>query len=239
LIRSLLVGVTAAVAIVVLGPIGLVAAWLSGSSRPLFVLASAGIRTILWVGGVRLVVRGRERLDPDIAYVFLANHVSNLDPPVAYLATGRDVRTLAKAEVFNIPVFGKVLKTAGFPAVHRGDRMKAIAALSAAAEVLADGHDFMAFPEGTRSATGELGAFKKGPFIMAIQAGAPIAPMILRGTREAWPRGSRLLRAGIVEIEFLEPIPTAALAVEDRDALRHRVRAAMAEALAASVPVLH
>jgi 1-acyl-sn-glycerol-3-phosphate acyltransferase len=239
LIRNVLVGITAAVTIVALGPVGLLTAWASGSSRPLFVLSSAGIRAILWVGGVRLVVSGRDRLDADTAYVFLANHVSNLDPPVAYLATDRDVRTLAKAEVFRIPVFGKVLKMAGFPAVHRGDRTKAIAALSAAAEVLADGHDFMAFPEGTRSPSGELGEFKKGPFIMALQAGAPIAPMVLRGTGEVWPKGTMRLQAGTVEIEFLDPVPTVELTVDDRDSLRHSVRAAMAEALATGAPVLH
>ena len=239
MIRSVVIGLTTAVAITLLGPPGLLIAWVSGSPRLLYKLARLGIWTIFAVGGIRLVVSGKKHLDPDVAYVFLANHVSNIDPPVAYMATGRDVRTLAKAEVFKIPVFGTVMRMAGFPAAHRGDRKKAISTLTAAAEVLGDGHDFMVFPEGTRSVTGKLGAFKKGSFVMAIQAGAPIVPVVLRGTREIWPRGSMRLCAGTVEIEFLEPVPTADLEMEDRDALRREVRDTMAAVLAANEPVLH
>lgn len=178
------------------------------------------------------MVRGHETLDPEQTYVFVANHVSNLDPPAAYLATDREIRTLAKAEVFNIPIFGRVLKMAGFPAVHRGDRNRAVETLTEAAAVLAAGHDFMAFPEGTRSRTGELGKFKKGPFIMAIQAQVPVAPMVLRGTREVWPRGSMRVSAGTVEIDFLEPLSTHGMTMDDRDELRGTVRDRMAEALA-------
>lgn len=228
MIRSLAVGLATGILILLLGPLGIVAAWISGSARPLYVLSTLGIRCILLVAGIRLVVRGHELLDPDETYVFVANHVSNLDPPVAYLATRREIRTLAKAEVFNIPIFGRVLKMAGFPAVHRKDRASAVAALTEAAAVLAAGHDFMAFPEGTRSKTGRLGEFKKGPFVMAIQAQKPVAPMVLRGTREVWPRGTMRLSTGTVEIDFLEPVQVGGLIMDDRDTLRLDVRARIA-----------
>ena len=131
------------------------------------------------------------------------------------------------------------MRRAGFPAVDRGDRRKAIAALKEAASALAEGHDFLAFPEGTRSETGALGEFKKGPFVMAIQGGVPVAPFVLHGTRDLLPKGSRRLAAGVVEVKFLEPVPTAHLSIKDRDVLLAEVRAMVAASLADADPVLH
>ena len=221
------------------GPAGLFVSWVTGSARPLHVLSRLTIRVILRLAGIRVVVSGRERLDPDQTYMFVSNHVSNLDPPVAYVATDRDVRTFTKIEVFRLPIFGRVMRRAEFPAVDRGDRRKAIAALKAAASALAEGHDFLAFPEGTRSETGALGEFKKGPFVMAIQGGVPVAPFVLHGTRDLLPKGSRRLAAGVVEVEFLEPVPTAHLSIKDRDVLLAEVRAMVAASLADADPVLH
>ncbi len=236
--RSLLVGTVAAVVLLILGSAGLLASWLSGSTRPLHVLSRLGIRIILRVAGIRLVVTGRERLADDETYMFVGNHVSNLDPPVSYLATGRDVRTFTKIEVFRLPIFGRVIRRAGFPAVDRSDRRQALAALKDAAAALADGHDFLAFPEGTRSDTGDLGEFKKGPFVMAIQGSVPVAPFVLRGTRELLPKGSSRVGSGVVEIEFLQPVATAHLSLKDRDALGSEVRGVVAASLAASEAVL-
>jgi 1-acyl-sn-glycerol-3-phosphate acyltransferase len=224
---------------VILGPAGLFVSWLSDSARPLHVLARLAIRVILRLAGIRVTVTGHERLAADQTYMFVGNHVSNLDPPVSYVAIARDVRTFTKVEVFRLPIFGRVMRRAGFPAIDRSDRRKAVAALKEAAAALAAGHDFLAFPEGTRSETGELGEFKKGPFVMAIQGGVPVAPFILRGTRDVLPKGSQRLDAGTVEVEFLEPVPTAHLTVKDRDALRGEVRAMVAAALADAGPLLH
>jgi len=239
LIRRFFVTSAALFALLVFGPAGLLVSWLSGSVRPLHVLSRLAIRVILRIAGIRVVVTGRERLAADETYMFVCNHVSNLDPPVAYVATGRDVRTFTKIEVFRLPIFGRVIRRAGFPAVDRSDRRKAIAALNEASAALAEGHDFLAFPEGTRSETGALGEFKKGPFVMALQGGVPVAPFVLRGTRELLPKGSQRLGAGVVEVEFLDPVPTAHLTVADREALRAQVREAVAAALADSEPVLH
>jgi 1-acyl-sn-glycerol-3-phosphate acyltransferase len=229
--RNLLVGTAAVLALLTFGPAGLLASWLSGSVRPLHKLSRLAIRVILRLGGVRLVVTGSERLAADETYMFVGNHVSNLDPPVSYVAIARDVRTFTKVEVFRLPIFGRVIRRAGFPAIDRSDRRKAIAALSAASAALAEGHDFLAFPEGTRSETGALGEFKKGPFVMAIQASVPVAPFVLCGTRDRLPKGSQRLSAGVVEVEFLEPVPTAHLSFEHRDELREEVRTAIAAAL--------
>lgn len=239
MIRRFVVGFAGAVALVAFGPAGLFVSWVTGSVRPLHVLSRLTIQAVLRIAGIRVVVHGHERLDPDQTYMFVGNHVSNLDPPVSYVAVHRDVRTFTKIEVFRLPIFGRVIRRAGFPAVDRGDRRKAIAALNEAASALAEGHDFLAFPEGTRSETGALGEFKKGPFVMAIQGGVPVAPFVLRGTRELLPKGSRRLGAGVVEVEFLEPVPTAHLSVKDRNSLMADVREMVATALADNDPVLH
>ncbi len=108
-----------------------------------------------------------------------------------------------------------------------------------AADALADGHDFLAFPEGTRSSGGSLGGFKKGPFIMALSAQAPVAPVLVHGTRDLLPPGSLLLRRGTVRVQFLDPVATTGLRMDDRDALRDRVHSLMSSALAAEAEVLH
>jgi 1-acyl-sn-glycerol-3-phosphate acyltransferase len=214
-------------------------AWVTRSPRPLFALAVPALRGLLRLGGVRLEIAGRERLDPDTAYVFVANHVSNLDPPVCMVSVGRDVRAVAKAELFRIPVLGQVFAAAGFPAVDRSDRSQAIGALGEAAEALSDGHDFLAFPEGTRGPSGSLASFKKGPFVMALSAGAPVAPLLVHGTRDLLPPGTLLLRPGIVRVQFLDPVSTDGLGTADRDTLRDQVHGLMSTALAAEAEVLH
>lgn len=232
MLRTLLTGLAVVVAIVVAGPLGLLAAWISGSPRPLYALAFPSVRFVMRVAGVRLTVRGRDNLDPSTTYLFVANHVSNVDPPVLMVAIGRNIRALAKAEVFRLPVFGSVLRAADFPAVHRNDRERAMRAVDMAAAALREGHDFLVFAEGTRSPDGTVQAFKKGPFVMAIKAQVPVAPIVIRGTRAIQPKGSLRVRPGDVTAEFLPPVPTAGMEFDDRNALRRRVHEMMTAALA-------
>lgn len=217
--------------VLVFGPIGILAALTSGSARPIFALAAPLVRSSLRVAGVRIRVRGREHVDPETAYLFAANHLSNADPPVLYTAIGRDVRVLAKAELFRIPVFGTLLRTAGMIPVHRRDRERSIEAVERGARALAAGTDFLVFVEGTRSPDGLLQPLKKGPFVMAIRAQAPVLPVVVRGTRAIQPKGSRLIRAGSVDVEFLPPVSTAGMDFDDRAILRDRVESRMRAAL--------
>ena len=119
--------------LLVFGPVGLFTAWVSGSPRALYFLSFRGIRLLAWVAGIRLEVRGRERLDPAQNYLFVANHQSNLDPPLLLLATDRNIRALAKASVFRMPVFGSVMRSASFIPVQRDDRDRAVRAVDEAA----------------------------------------------------------------------------------------------------------
>ncbi len=213
--------------LVTAAPAGILLSILFSSARPLFATAFPSLRLLIGAAGVRLRVSGRDRLEPDQAYVFVCNHQSNADPPIAFLVIHRTLAVLAKASLFKLPVLGTVFTRAGFVPVHRRDRERAIGAVERAAAGLRGGTDFLVFPEGTRSPDGRLLPFKKGPFVMAIEAGVPVAPIVIAGTREIQPKGSWVIRPGRVDVTFLDPIPTAGLQYEDRDQLLRRVRAAM------------
>jgi len=119
----------------------------------------------------------------------------------------------------------------GFVAVERADREKAMAAISRGADSLKAGNSFLIFPEGTRSRTGQLLPFKKGGFIMAIEAQAPIVPVAVQGGRDAMRKGSAFVRPVMVLVRVGSPIPTAGLTMADRDGLIARVRSEIAALL--------
>ena len=222
------VGLTA-----VLGPIGILAAVLRRSPDPLFDLALPSLRLLLWMAGVRLEIKGKEWLEIGETYVFMSNHRSNIDPPVAVLSIGRTLRVVTKAGLFRLPVLGRVFQVAGFIPVERQDHEQAVSALDGGVVALTKGHDILAFPEGTRSSDGRLLPFKKGPFVMAIKAQVRIAPLVVRGTRAVQSKGGIRINPGPVEVEFLQPISTTGLDYEDRQVLLERTRNRMSEALRA------
>jgi 1-acyl-sn-glycerol-3-phosphate acyltransferase len=223
-IRTALVGVVIVVYAIVVGLPALLIARLVGSPTVLYRVGQGGAWLGLKLAGVRLRVVGRQNLDTTQNYLFMPNHQSNLDPSVTMLGIGRDVRFMAKASLFRIPVLGRAMLGGGFVPVERDAREKAVAAVESAAQELRNGHDFLIFPEGTRSPDGRLLPLKKGPFILAIKAQAPIVPVAVRGTAALWPKGSVKIRAGSVTVEILDPIPTAGLDPEDRHAIRDIVQ---------------
>ena len=212
--------------------IGYGLARLSGSPALLYGLGRFGIRVALFLAGTRIVVEGRHLLGDARNTVIVANHVSHLDAPVLLQALGVDFRAVAKKEVFYFPMFSSVLRFAGFIEVDRADRAQATRAIARAVEALKRGSCFLIFPEGTRSRTGELGPFKKGGFVVAMDAGSRIVPMVLRGTGELMPRGGFRIRPGTVRVGVLDPVPAESYSYGDRDALVAEVRRRMAEALA-------
>jgi 1-acyl-sn-glycerol-3-phosphate acyltransferase len=210
----------------VVGPIGLLIAILFRWKRGLYALGHAGARLALAFAGIRYRVAGREHLPPS-AVVFCSNHESNVDPVVLFEALHPQLHVLYKAELHQFPIMGTVFDLGGFVPIDRGDRDKAMASIAAGADSLRAGNSFLIFPEGTRSRSGHLLPFKKGGFIMAIQAQAPIVPVAIQGGRAAMKKGSAFVRPVRVSVRIGKPISTAGLAVEDRDRLIEEVRAAV------------
>ncbi|HXH07124.1 MAG TPA: lysophospholipid acyltransferase family protein [Vicinamibacterales bacterium] len=230
IVRSILTYTFLCVYLVVAGAPLVAVALLAGSPRILYDAGAAGLRVAFALAGIRMRLTGREHIRRDGPAVYCANHTSAVDPPAAFLAL-RPVHPrlaiLYKAELRRVPILGRGFDLAGFVPVERGNRDRSIAAVDAAAAALAAGRSFLVYPEGTRSPTGELLPFKKGPFVLAIKAGAPIVPMVITGARESMEKGSALIRPACVRVRFGPPIETAGMTIEDRDRLAAAVRAAM------------
>jgi 1-acyl-sn-glycerol-3-phosphate acyltransferase len=173
-------------------------------------------------------VRGLERL-PKGTCILVSNHQSNFDPVVVFACVPKHIRFVAKAELFRIPFFGSWLKQLGNLRVERGGSDKDRKTLEDAVSAVREKVSVMFFPEGTRSADGELRKFKKGAAMLAIQAQVPLVPMALAGTREILPTGSPWIRGGRQAALIVgEPIPTAGMGEQDREALTQRSREAVA-----------
>jgi 1-acyl-sn-glycerol-3-phosphate acyltransferase len=175
--------------------------------------------------GVRVVVKGFERL-PHGASIVMANHSSNLDPDVLLpLLPGRVVIYL-KASLMKIPLLGYAMRLAGFIPVQRdGSVESAKAASELAQRALEQGSCLVLFPEGTRSRDGSLLPFKRGPFFLAMESGAPVAPVSIRGATRLLPKGSKNLKAGTVTVTFHSPLHPADYS--DKEDLMKAVRSAI------------
>lgn len=209
--------------------IGFPALYITGRIDLLWSLSLWAARTGYTLSGIRVRAVGREHLQPGQAYLFMANHTSNLDPPLITPLLGRRIAIIAKQELFKIPLFGRAMRAGSFVAVNRADRRSAVESVTNAAHVLQSGLGMMVFPEGTRSRDGRLLPFKKGPFHLAMEAGVPVVPITVVGTHEAWPKGTARLRAGEVKVYFHAPIDPKHF--ESREALMAAVRAAINSAL--------
>lgn len=187
-----------------------------------------GIRTSMHLAGVRVRAEGIENIPPGVC-VFAANHVSNLDPPAALIGIPRRISFLAKKEVFSVPIIRSALRLGKIVPVDREHTEAAIASIDhAVGIILRDGISFFVFPEGTRSRDGKLKTFKKGTFVMAIQAGAPVVPVSILGSRERMPKGKLFVIPGEILLRFGAPIDSKQFAVDEREELLERVRAAVA-----------
>jgi 1-acyl-sn-glycerol-3-phosphate acyltransferase len=185
--------------------------------------------------GVRLHVTGKEHMLPHETYLVMSNHQSLYDVPVLFQVIGSNLRMITKEELFRVPIFGKALAAGGFISIDRSNRRAAIRSLDRARALLASGTHVWIAPEGTRSKTGKLLPFKKGAFYLALEAGLPILPVTLSGTRNALPaKGLRSAPGADVRVAIhakIDPRPYAARGKAGRDALMKDVRRIMESAL--------
>lgn len=203
---------------------------LTGTSDVLYRWGRWGIGASMRLAGVRVRTEGVENI-PQGVCVFAANHVSNLDPPAALIGVPRRISFLAKKEVFSVPIVRTALRLGKIVPVDREHTEAAIASIDHAVGILREGISFFVFPEGTRSRDGNLRAFKKGTFVMAIQAGAPVVPVSILGSRERMQKGSLTTVPGEILLRFGAPIDSKQYGVEERKELLDRVRAAVATGL--------
>ena len=225
-VRSLLTYVVIVVYVVVVGPPTLLVAKLFGWKRGLYLAGHGGVGLALLLAGIRFRVVGRENVPPG-AVVYCSNHESNVDPAVLFQGLHPMIHILYKQELHQIPLMGMAFDLGGFVGVDRADRRKSIASVDRAVESLRGGNSFLIFPEGTRSRTGELLPFKKGGFIMALQAQAPVLPVAVSGGRASMRKGSAIVRPVTVTVRIGPPIYTQGMTVDDRDTLIEQARSAV------------
>jgi 1-acyl-sn-glycerol-3-phosphate acyltransferase len=230
--RSVVTYVAVSLYVLIAGPIGMLLAIAFRWQNLLYILGHAGVRLGLLLSGIRYRVAGAERLPRDRAAVYCSNHQSNVDPPVLFAALHPRMHILYKAEINAIPVLARAFRLGGFIPIDRRNKEAALRSIEEGARSIRAGNSFLIFPEGTRSKTGQLLPFKRGGFIMAIRAQAPLVPVAIQGGRAAMRRGSRLIHPVTISIRVGEPIETAGLDLNDRAALIERVSARIADLLA-------
>jgi 1-acyl-sn-glycerol-3-phosphate acyltransferase len=210
---------------VVLGTAGIIVCLVVPGGRGLMPLARLWSRIILGVCRVRwrVCLEGRDPPSPPAVYV--ANHQSLLDIPALVLAMPVDFRIVAKRSLLYVPVFGWALWLAGFIFIERHDRERAIRSLDRAANTIRDGTSIVVFAEGTRSRDGNLLPFKKGGFVLALQAGVPVIPVSLAGGHAVLAKGSLRVRPGEITVRFGAPIETGRYSMQSKDDLIDAVRA--------------
>jgi 1-acyl-sn-glycerol-3-phosphate acyltransferase len=185
-------------------------------------------RMVLFLAGVRLKVRGLEKLNQNCGCVYVGNHKSYVDMTVVFLTVPGDVRFLIKKEAFRIPLVSFAFRTMGMIEVDRSNPEASSRSIDRAVSEIRAGRSIILFPEGTRSRETNMLPFKKGAFVLAIKAQAPVVPFTLIGAEQALPPDTILLYGGDVELIFHDPIETTGLTLEDRDTLLQEAQSRVA-----------
>jgi len=189
-------------------------------------LIKGGCRAVLAAAGVRLRVRGREHIVPGRQYIVLMNHVNFFDPLVYQVAFPPPLRGAEEESHFRWPIYGATLRRMGMFPLSRKDTARAVQTLRRAAAWIRErpGVSFGIMPEGTRTRDGRLSPFKRGGFLMAVEAGVDILPIVQRGAFEVARKGSLIIRPGRVDVTIEPAVPTAGTTGETVGELVERVR---------------
>lgn len=184
-------------------------------------------RNALWAAGIPYRVVGLERVALDRPMVVASNHQSWFDIFLLAAVLPGSLRFVAKKELARIPLLGRAMRQSGHVFIDRQHRQAAFGAYDEAAAAIRAGISAVVFPEGTRSRTGELLPFKKGPFVLAIAARVPLVPAYCAGTFTLMPKGSVRIRPHPVGLTFGAPIDTSGMVYDDRERLMKETRSAI------------
>ncbi len=202
-----------------------------GARDPVIWYGKWAMRVSKFILGIRVAVSGLEHIDPRTVYVFMPNHTSFIDGPLVETVMPRAARIILKKAVFGIPVVGTAMRYVGFISVDRKGQQTGRRSIERAIRLMKErGYSFLVFPEGTRSRDGALQAFRRGGFFLALESGAPILPVTIRGTYELMPRGQWYARSGRIQVVFHAPIPVSGYSVETMNELMEKVRGAIVAA---------
>lgn len=205
-------------------------ALLTGNVNPLYFTGCWIARSAIRIAGIRVQIQGQENIPAGRACIFMANHVSNLDPPALIPHLPGRTSVFLKRALMKLPILGYAFKLGEFIPVDRGgDVESAKDAVTEAQRILAHGLHITTFVEGARSYDGRLLPFKKGPFYLAKDSGALCIPVSIYGTEQILPRGSSRIRPGIAHVVFHPPIDPETYTT--RDELSEAVRTAIASGL--------
>jgi 1-acyl-sn-glycerol-3-phosphate acyltransferase len=216
---------------IVLGTISIVSSFWDRSGDVGHWCARTWSSCILRTTGVRVAISGLERLDPSRSYVLAANHQSIYDIPILFAALPLQLRIVAKASLGSFPFLGWHLRRTGHLLVNRKNPGADIVVKMK--RLVSEQHSLIVFPEGTRSVDGTVGRFKKGPFVVAIDAALPVVPVSVAGSRHIMTKGRLMVRPGDVCVTIHEPITTAGVErgglIEFGNRVREIVRTAVDE----------
>ena len=190
---------------------------------------------ILKTTGVHVTVEGLERLEPGATYIFVANHQSHYDTPVVFSSLPYQLRIIAKESLARFPVLGWHLKRGGHLFVDRKSPDRA-GILKRWRALVSDGLSLIIYAEGTRSPDGRVARFKAGSFLLALEAGLPVVPLAIVGTRSIMPKGRLQTEPGRVRLVVHDPIPappSGTASIQDAKALAERVHGIVARAVEA------
>jgi 1-acyl-sn-glycerol-3-phosphate acyltransferase len=204
---------------------------LTGDVSFLYRMGMWGAWTGIRLAGIRVQTVGLDKLDFERTYIFMSNHVSNVDPPLLLPLIPRRTSVMVKKELFSYPILGRVMRFGSLVPVDRGNRESGIAAVRAAADVIRQGVNMTIYIEGHRSFDGKLLPFKKGPLYLAEECGVPVVPITIVGSHYVMPKRRFAIKPGTVSVIFHDPIEPKDFG--SRECLMEQVRRAIDSGLPA------
>lgn len=198
---------------------------LTGDISFLYRLGMWGSWTGIRIAGVNAKTVGLDKLDPAHTYIFMSNHVSNIDPPLLLPLIPRRTSVMARKELFAYPLLGRIMRFGSLVPVDRGNRESGIAAVRAASEIIRQGVNMTIFVEGKRSFDGKLLPFKKGPFYLAEECKVPVVPVTIVGTHSIMPKRRFAIEPGTATVIFHDAIEAKDFG--SRECLMMKVRKAI------------